>query len=187
MAITKSVPVRLSDAEYRERSQRLAAIDRELAGVGKTKKQAMAEFNSKIATLEAEKDGLLKTVETGEEDRPVTCKEQQNHERGIVEFVREDNGEVVGHRPMTSHEKQLTLKGIEAKDDVPFGMTPEGECIELTAAQRDALRFALEKGESGLSIPIEGKGELFFIAIQGVDIGKKTTRRGRRGAGTEEN
>jgi hypothetical protein len=170
--IVKHVPVKLNSEEHRARSVRLAQIDRELQNVKAQKKAAVSKFSEKAATLEAEREELIKSVESGEEDRPVTCREEPNLDRGVIEFVRTDTPEgervIVGHRPMTSHEKQLSLPETEPPKDQPLeALDPDGQWLKITPEQADALRAALARGETGEKLDVNGVGERYCTAVRG--------------------
>ena len=183
--ITKSVPVKLNADEYRQRAQRYQGIDREIVAIDRAKAKVTSEFAAKKKALEAEKETLARIVETGEEERPVECREEKNPERGIIEFVRLDNGEIAGSRPMTAHEKQLTIPGSEhtatvVEDGPPMGIDPDGVFHPLTDVERDTVRRALERGEEHVMVPLEGKGDVKIVAIKGLTIKRQKLTRVRR-------
>ncbi len=183
--ITKSVPVKLNAEEYRQRAQRYQGIDREIAAIDKAKAKATSEFAAKKKALEAEKETLARVVELGEEERPVECREERNAERGIIEFVRVDNGEIAGSRPMSAHEKQLTIPGSEhtatvVEEGPPMGIDPDGLFHQLSETERDTVRRALERGEEYVDVPLEGKGDVRIVAIKGLTIKKQKLTRVRR-------
>lgn len=180
--ITKTVPVKLNAEEREAASREYFATIRQRENNGEEKSKAVTKFAARDKELALEQERLRKMIETGEEDRPVKCREEKNYDRGIVEFVRVDSAEgeriVVGHRPMTTHEKQLSVPGSEdATPEKPSVVDKDGLIYEATAEQCDALRNALNSGENGLILALEGVGERFVVAIAGESVkGKKAPK-----------
>jgi hypothetical protein len=184
--ITKHVSVKLNDEEFQMRAQRLAQVDRELGGVKAQKAKVTADFAAKTKTLEAERESLINTVASRTEERPVTCDEVPDQSAGVVYFVRQDTKERVGHRPMSSHEKQLSLPSVD-QTRTPQVIDTDGEIHDCSQEQRDALRNAIQSGEKGVTFTLPSGIAKYCVAIVGETVPgavakpkgrKKGTRKG---------
>jgi hypothetical protein len=103
----------LSREEFHLKAQELAAKHQEYGVVHKQKTAVLAEFTRKLKAIEIAIDELNEVVASEFEMRPITCREEPNYARGIIELIREDNGEVASSRPMSNAEKQLTIPGAD--------------------------------------------------------------------------
>jgi len=105
----RSLPVLLADDEIKILGETLARKDREKRNLEAEKKLNAQSFKDKIDTLDEDMRSLATTIRDGREYRPVECREEFNYERGIIEVMRVDTGEVVEQRRMTESERQGKL------------------------------------------------------------------------------
>lgn len=181
--VTKDVSVDLNQEEIRSRSQRMATVSRLIREKKLAAKNAAAAIMAEVKELVAEHEKLEHVVETGKEERPVKCREEFNYERSIVEYIRVDNDEVAGHRPMTNQEKQTNIPGTEKHTGGPAIVDEHGEIHPVSLEVAQAVRNALNNGEQGVKVPIEGKGDVFARDVMGDDGesgDKPAVRRGRK-------
>lgn len=149
MPITKHLDVELTPEEYRKRAGEFAIKANERRKIEEEKKRVVRDFNAKLKVMDKDLEELEKVVQTGHELRPVACIERSNVERGIVEFVREDDPAiVVGDRPMTAQEKQIarqpSLPGVNTEkppaptDDDDWGDTKPKDEAPATSKTGEA-------------------------------------------------
>lgn len=107
--VERYLPVKLTTAEHRAKSEQLARTVDDIDGVKARKKVAAEKFKDEESTLMGVQSRLAKEVETGFEDRRVVCQWQDDFARKTKRLYREDTGEVVETRPMTPGEYQQRL------------------------------------------------------------------------------
>jgi hypothetical protein len=112
---TESLPVKLNDQELRDRAKLLGEKITAKAELEEAKKASASEFKLKIENVDLEIYTLGHVVTKGEEHRPVPVTKRANHERGLVEFVRLDTGEVYSSRAMSHDERQAGLFDEDAE------------------------------------------------------------------------
>lgn len=113
---TQKLPVKLTQAEMEIRAQELATAEATLSGsemaleheVERTK-AAKKSIENDIATHRAEVGRLARVVRERREDRDVIVTEAPDYDRGVIETVRVDTGEVIGTRGMTDLERQINI------------------------------------------------------------------------------
>lgn len=110
---TKSLPVRLSQDELRERGDTLASVIQDLNTEQKRQTDQKAQMKAKLSELEARQTQLAITISRREEDREVMVDTWYDYERGTVSEVRRDTGEEIASRRMTDDEKQRPLPGVQ--------------------------------------------------------------------------
>lgn len=112
---TLDLPCRLTEAELIDRGQSLAATREQYRDVQQAAKDAAKEFRDRLATIEAELDRLAEIVRERHEPRPVRCELRPDYQRGVVDTVRLDTGEVASSRALTEAERQGWLPGAQSE------------------------------------------------------------------------
>lgn len=111
----EKLPVQLSDEEVRLRGEELAAKRKEWEAVKAEAKAAAQAAKSQLDELDTDISELARVVRARTEWRDVEVIEQRDFDRGLVETIRTDTGEVVRSRAMTGGERQITLLGAGAR------------------------------------------------------------------------
>ncbi len=105
----KTLPVKLTEDELAVRRDELVAEVQERAAVDQVRKDSAAAYREQLKAHDAEIWHLARVIKDRAEDRLVECYEEPNHERGIMETIRCDTGEVVSARTMQQSERQVVL------------------------------------------------------------------------------
>lgn len=116
---TQEFVVKLTDGEIQERKDDLFQTETELDYEKQRKKNAMAEHNARIGSVERERAALLEAIRTGSEKRKIEVKEDHVFETNKVVYRRLDTNEVVDRRPMSSEERQQEMFDGKSDDTPP--------------------------------------------------------------------
>lgn len=102
--VIRSLPVKLTDEE-------LLKVGGQLAATVQEGRQAdlKAQMKARLAELEGRRTNLAYTISRKEEYRDVEVDIFSDYQRGVVEDIRRDSGEVLITRVMTEHERQQQL------------------------------------------------------------------------------
>lgn len=103
---TQFLPVALTEEEIKVKGEQLAKKIDAHTKVEEEKKQTNSEFTKKLKESSAEIRHLARQVETGQEYRDVPVRPEFFPSKNLCKLYREDTGELVGTRPMTSEEYQ---------------------------------------------------------------------------------
>jgi hypothetical protein len=106
---TRTLPVRLTQAELLERGKALALVRQDCNHIESDMKLTVRAFKDRIEIREAEIDRLAEIVDLEAEPRPVECRNVRDMNRGVIEVVRTDTGEIVESRVMTELERQTRM------------------------------------------------------------------------------
>lgn len=106
---SKTLPVKLTDGELRERGDSLAAVIQDLNTEERRQVDIKAQMKARISELDARKTQLAITISRREEDRDVTVDVWHDYERMRVAVVRRDTCEEIHSRAMTQDEMQRPL------------------------------------------------------------------------------
>jgi hypothetical protein len=106
---TKLLPVKLTEDELAMRRDELA--DGVLIRKAKAEeaREVAGDYRDEIKDIDQDIARLARTVRDKTEERMVPVREEANHERGAVETIRLDTGEVCAARLMEPHERQVRL------------------------------------------------------------------------------
>ena len=104
-----SLPTDLTQDEFNLKARELAETHEALAREREAQKETKAQMKARVEELEQKRTELARIVKARKEDRLVDVEEHANDERGIVECVRMDTGEIYTQRPLAAGERQLTL------------------------------------------------------------------------------
>jgi hypothetical protein len=101
--------VKLTEQEWDERADELAAISIEIDRVADRKKAVTQEIKTEDEQLQSRRKLLAHTVHTRIESRYVLCQWYMNYDRQMAYLTRMDTGEAVEQRAMTNEELQTRL------------------------------------------------------------------------------
>jgi len=103
----------LTDAEVRQRMERIVAVLNEIDVVTDEKYRANAVFKDHLKKLELELGELGCEALTKTTVRPVEVRQESSVAEGLVRIIRQDTLETVQVRPMTTEERQGQLLSNE--------------------------------------------------------------------------
>ncbi len=106
---TRSLPVKLTELELRDRGDALAAVIQDLTAEEDRQTDVKAQLKARLSELDAKKTQLAITICRREEYREVVVDIFHDYERLTVDTVRRDTGEALARRPMNEQERQLPL------------------------------------------------------------------------------
>lgn len=110
----RMLPVKLTQPELRDKSRGLANTVTEIKSVVARKKIANDGFADELERWNGIQASLSRQVDTGEEHRPVKCREVHDYQHRQVITYRDDTNEVVHQREMNDDELQLGFELDEA-------------------------------------------------------------------------
>lgn len=131
----EKMPVALTEEERSMRAREAARLHCLADEREEHKKEVVKELGDEIKTLRAEATAAARAANTGVEDREVPVSPRLNNERLIVEYYRDDTGDLVRQRPMTDDEariarqRELPLRAVqggavELRTAPPVGQSP---------------------------------------------------------------
>ena len=103
------LPCKLTKLELESASKDLVEEIHNRDVVEEERKVTATEFKDKLKAHDLEVSRLAKLIRAEEEVRPVDVDVRRNNEKGIMEFIRTDTGEVVDTREMTDEEQNTDL------------------------------------------------------------------------------
>lgn len=106
---TWELPVKLTLDETKLRSEALGKAIQEHADIEAEKDASNKRFKERLESLDLDISRLGRICREGRELRHVPVTDHKDYDRGTVETVRLDTGEVVGSRPMNEDERQAGL------------------------------------------------------------------------------
>jgi hypothetical protein len=105
----RSLPHKLTQSEFNERSAALAKSIQDFDTTDAQKKDIVAEYKGRLDKLEGEIRRLKRVVETWTEYRDVLCEWLRDNAHGEMRLVRVDTGAEVEKRAMNDDERQSSL------------------------------------------------------------------------------
>jgi hypothetical protein len=99
----------LTAEELLLKSRELADALQRNSELAAEKKLAGEDFKGREKLLAMRIEELAACVRTGQEPREVECFYEPDFDKGMINTRRFDTGEVIGRRPMASHERQQKL------------------------------------------------------------------------------
>lgn len=135
--VDKYIMVTLSEEEYTERSRKLASLIREQAELEAQKKSSAAYYKEQLDGVQNKIDDLIPIIESGMEERLVTCEILWNHPNaGLKTYRRIDTGEEVRTVNMTDSECSDMFRNPSAPcADMASLESTEGESEESSDAE----------------------------------------------------
>lgn len=107
---TEELPVALTTEELAARAEQLTTIADEIATIKDEKKQAGKEADKRTGALELAAGRVRSEVRRKAADRDVECRWLYDYKAHIAELMRQDSGEIVQRRALTSDELQTNIK-----------------------------------------------------------------------------
>lgn len=138
------LPVLLTDRELLDFGQRLAKCQADLAEHNLHAEQVKKDLKAKESAIEAERARLSGIIREKKEIRDVQCERWAHYDRGEIEEIRTDTGEVIYCRRMEPHERQQRLPGIADEGT--------GAPLRVNAEDLQAIASAHAPGRNGNSI-----------------------------------
>jgi hypothetical protein len=121
--IFRDLKVKLQPAEWNAIASALGAEQAKLFECEAEKAEAMTGYKKRLEAHGNKMAELGEKVRSREETRAVECFERQDEQRFVVELYRQDTGELVETRPMTSAERhdvlQSSLPGVSKEPPEP--------------------------------------------------------------------
>ena len=111
MALEK-MPVVLTSDERDMRAREAARLLAEYGSREEHKKEVVKEISDRLKDLRAQADAAAQAANTGVEEREVPVSPRANNERFLVEYYRDDTGELVRTRPMTDDESRVARQAV---------------------------------------------------------------------------
>jgi hypothetical protein len=121
---TRHLPCALTRSEVEERADKLARLVKDRDAIDAERKQVARDYKTRMDDLSKEIGQLSEQVRSKREWRDVECTKERNEERGTVDFVRVDTGEVVESRALHPDERQVKL--FDAQYSAPHTPQPAG-------------------------------------------------------------
>lgn len=106
---SRNLPVKLTPDELLRIGGELAEAVQDIDAEEDRQGDLKAGMKARLAELEARRTQLAVKIARQEEYRDVRVTIHYDHQRGIVEEIRDDLGEVITTRQMTDSERQLML------------------------------------------------------------------------------
>lgn len=107
--ITKDLKCELTQEELLAYSRQLANNQQDKNEAESGKKSVVADYNDRIARLNAEIQILSRKVANGYEHRPIACRWQYHWENNTKVLLRKDTLEIVETAAITPEERQQEL------------------------------------------------------------------------------
>lgn len=108
--VDRVLPVQFTEEEILSFKNALAFHTAELLKAEKEKKNEVKIHNLNIKDCKDSIADLSEKIESGFEEKSVSCRVKFDHAREMVFIIRTDTDEVVEERPMTEEERQLELQ-----------------------------------------------------------------------------
>lgn len=103
----RKLPIHLTDDERNTKARHAASLLHEKALLEEQKRETVADFADRIKEISAEISAASAAARTGIEEREVEVSPRPNNDRLVVEFYRDDTGDLVETRPMTEDEVRV--------------------------------------------------------------------------------
>jgi len=116
--VIRKLPIHLTDDERNTRARHAASLLHERALIEEQKRETVADFADRIKELTAEINAASTAARTGIEEREVEVSPKPNNERFVMEFYRDDTGDLVETRPMTEDEVRVARQQVMPFRDV---------------------------------------------------------------------
>jgi hypothetical protein len=105
--VIRKLPIHLTDDERNTKARHAASLLHEKALLEEQKRETVADYADRIKVLSAEITAASAAARTGIEEREVEVSPRPNNDRLVVEFYRDDTGDLVETRPMTEDEVRV--------------------------------------------------------------------------------
>jgi hypothetical protein len=122
----RELPVELTEAELRERGDRMAEAELQIETLKSERRDLNAAINSQVE-LRAK---LAHTIDSGTETRDVRCKWIEDFDKNCWRLVRQDNGAAVDTRAMTAADRQGSLGYPRPANEIVDDLLATAEAID---------------------------------------------------------
>jgi hypothetical protein len=170
---TSHLPVPLTSAELAQVAEQMGRIEGDLRAFYARKKEVSADLKAKEEALDAEMGKLGRLQRDKQEYRPVSVRVEADFEAGKVYEIREDTGEVVGERPVTEQDRQVSIFNAPPVDELRreagkavARMNEAAEKLDKSAAEREAKKAS--KASPALEWSMEPDGRVLGVAADGL-------------------
>lgn len=172
--ITKEFQFKLTDEEGHKLGKAAGALEKDIAGLEAKKKEAAADWNTKIKTRADKLHSILEALGCGEEKRTVDVMMFKDFEGGEVRF--EFNGVVLERRPMTSQERQMNIDDVERRTAKPVD-------IEERGTRARGVKQKLLGGKDPVAAAHEAEAGLGRADME--DVIRQETKRGTKSSSVD--
>ena len=107
---TRELDCALTDAEVRKRAQEFAGLHERREKVEAKLAKVRKQYKDHLGGLSSKFGSLAKVIASGVEKREVRCSWWRHWPSSTVQLRRDDTGEVLESRTMTTEEKQLAFE-----------------------------------------------------------------------------
>ena len=112
----RNLKVVMEPTDHKKVSKDLANAVESLELINSAKKTAVAEYGAKAKAVAQDIQELSRCIRSGYFLRQVLCEKRINLGLLTVTVTRQDTGEIIEERPMSTEEKQMTME-FEDGDD----------------------------------------------------------------------
>lgn len=128
---TIDAPHKFTDPERLELANTLAQATQKLTGLEEDKKRITSDFKAQIDGEQARANSVATKLNNGYELRQTECRLLFFPKKGVKQYYRLDNGELVKEATMSSGDFQLSLPVKEPKPGEPIGPSVGNEIEKL--------------------------------------------------------
>lgn len=118
--VGREVRYEFSDHEKADLASKLTMALRHQADLEQRKSEAASSYTAQIKAAKAEVARIAGAHREGFEMRTVPCNVEFDYDERLVRYIRTDNGEEAGSRPMTEDERQIYFTQPCAECDEVF-------------------------------------------------------------------
>lgn len=118
------MPVHLSREERGMRAHEAARLLETYRAREERKKELVKELTDELKTLREQADAAARAATSGVEEREVPVTPRPDNQRLVVEFFRDDTGELVRTRPMTDDEARVARQQVLPLRTATGGVSP---------------------------------------------------------------
>ena len=114
MPETRTLPVKLTDKELKDRGRQLAAVEFERKATIEEKKKILADYNEQLKVIDGKLEKLATAVKEKAEPREVPIEYRKDVAKNTMFTIRTDTDEVIESRPLDDFDRQGELPGTES-------------------------------------------------------------------------
>lgn len=112
--IQRVLPVKLTADERDERGRELSQAWDDYEVIEEEKKDVSKGLTKKLRDKRADISKLSRTLKVGVEPRVVTCRWVEDFNHNVKRLVRQDTGDIVEERALTTDERQLAIDDLNS-------------------------------------------------------------------------
>lgn len=143
---TNELPCELTDEEKIDRGEKLAKATQEVEEIDAERKRVAADYSAKLKLARTRRDELAITVATGKEKRRVECRVFADIKQAAYITCRNDTGDEVRRRPMSSTELEHERQADLPLDEEPERPRPPAELLKEGANPNDQRKWLESNG-----------------------------------------